>query len=346
MSPRLISGLFALSLVASACADGADASSPTTGAIPSTIAPSTSSSSTSPTTVRPDAAGCSSLPTGLSEISLDAGGAEHAVRIRVPTSFSGDVMPAVLNWHGLGSNGLEQLALTNYETLAEAEGFVAVHASGVPDPLSGRNSWELIDDQDPARDDLEFADALIDELVDRWCVDADRVYSTGMSNGGLFTARLVCERADRIAAAVSVAGTSHQADCAPSRSVPYWAYHGTADEVVPFDGNGQSSLLVGIEDPRLAEFFAQVIPEEFAEFGADFGCSTAPTVVQVSDDVKRYDYEGCDVPLSFFEIADGGHTWPGSPLGPLLVNSLGYTTPDVSATADGWAFMSQFSLSD
>ena len=167
-----------------------------------------------------------------------------------------------------------------------------------------------------------------------------------MSNGGLFTSRLVCERADRIAAAVSVAGTSHQPDCSPSRSVPYRAYHGTADDVIPFDGDGQSSLTAEIDDPRLTEFFAQVMPDEFAEFAADAGCVGDPTVVNVSDEVTRYDYVECDVPMSFVEIADGGHTWPGSPLGPLLVEGLGYTTPDVSATADGWAFMSQHTLTN
>ncbi len=342
MSPRFVSCLLALGFVAAACS-GESTATPTTqvseGLTTTTSAPTT-------TTGRPPIEGCDGLPTGVSDFSLDAGGADHAIRIYVPTSFQGDEMPAVLNWHGLGSSGLEQLALTNYETLAEAEGFVVVHASGVTDPSSGRNSWELIDEQDPERDDLEFADALIDDLVDRWCVDSERVYSTGMSNGGLFTARLVCERADRIAAAVSVAGVSHQPDCAPARAVPYRAYHGTADEVVPFDGSGESSLLNEIDDPLLAEFFSQVMPEEFAEFAVDFGCAVEPTVVQVSGEVKQYDYVGCEVPMSFVEITDGGHTWPGSQLGPLLVDSLGYTTTDVSATADGWAFMSQHSLAD
>ncbi len=338
MSPRLIASLIALSIAATACSGSSDAAPASTSASPTTTAPALT------TTARPQAAGCSSLPTGFSDIVIDGGGVALPVRVYVPTSFSGSEMAAVLNWHALGSSGIEQLALTNYEVLAETEGFVVVHASGVPDPLSGRNSWELIDDQDPNRDDLAFVDALLDDLIGRWCVDSNRVYSTGMSNGGLFTARLVCERADRIAAAVSVAGLYHQPDCSPARSVPYRAYHGTADDVVPFDGNGQSSLTLGIEDPRLAELFASVMPDEFAEFATDFGCVAEPTLENVSEDVTRYDYLDCDVPLSFFEIAEGGHTWPGSPLGPLLEGSLGYTTPNVSATLDGWAFMSQHSL--
>ena len=146
----------------------------------------------------------------------------------------------MLNWHGLGSNGPEQAAFTGYEALAASEGFIVVHPTGVPSPDTDANSWELVDGQDLARDDIAFANALIDTLIDEWCADPSRIYSTGMSNGGYFTARLVCEVADRIAAASSVAGTFHPDGCSPARPVPYLAFHGTEDLVVPFDGSGES----------------------------------------------------------------------------------------------------------
>ena len=45
-------------------------------------------------------------------------------------------------------------------------------------------------------DDLGFVDAMLDELEQRFCIDADRVYSTGYSNGAFFSYRLACERSD------------------------------------------------------------------------------------------------------------------------------------------------------
>jgi polyhydroxybutyrate depolymerase len=236
--------------------------------------------------------------------------------------------------------------LTGYEGLAETEGFIAVHPTGVPGLRGGGNSWQLADGQDPTRDDLAFADTLMDTLVAEWCADPTRIYSTGMSNGGFFTARLVCERADRIAAAVSVAGTYHPDGCTPARSVPYLAYHGTADAVVPYNGGGQSVLNTG-NDPALRVFFEQVMPDEFGEFAADAGCSPEPTVTPVGQDVIRHDYGGCadGTPMTFFEVTGGGHTWPSSPIADAIA-VLGYTTKDVDATIDGWAFLQQHALTD
>ena len=109
------------------------------------------------------------------------------------------------------------------EALAEAERFIAVHPTGVPAEGDTRNSWQLASSPgDGSRDDVAFADSLIDELIANWCADPDRIYSIGMSNGGFFTARLVCEMADRLAAAVSVAGLYHPDGCSPSTCSRRW----------------------------------------------------------------------------------------------------------------------------
>ncbi len=250
-----------------------------------------------------------------------------------------------MNWHGLGSDGPQQAQFSDYESLAEAEGFIVAHPTGVPGLAGTQNSWELEQFDDPTRDDVAMAETMIDQLIADYCVDQTRVYSTGMSNGGFFTSRLVCDLSDRIAAAVSVAGVTHPDGCTPDRAVPFMAFHGTADGVVPFDG-GSSVLVEDGALPAAAEFFSQVMPDEFAEFADSSGCDPEPESEEVSPTVTRYEWSGCDdgAELVFFEIAGGGHTWPGSPLGPFLTDVLGVTTNDVDATADGWAFMEQFQL--
>jgi poly(3-hydroxybutyrate) depolymerase len=92
-------------------------------------------------------------------------------------------------------------------------------------------------------------------------------------------------------------------------------------------------------------FFSQVIPNEFAEFALDAGCD-ATVDSTVGADVIRHEYTGCDGdgPLTFFEVKAGGHTWPSSPIAEFTVGALGYTTFDIDATRDGWAFMSQYIL--
>ena len=284
---------------------------------------------------------CASLAKGVNDFTLEGGGAVHDVRIYVPENVSADPAPVVLNWHGLGSSGPEQAAFSGYETLAESEGFIAVHATGIDDG-SGSNSWELVQFDTPDRDDLAFADTLIDTVVSDWCGDPSRVYSTGMSNGGLFTSELVCNRSTKIAAAASIAGTSHAPSCDPERAVPYISFHGTADPIVPFDGDEPSTLLPPAGVDALID---DTTPAEFAEFAADNGCDPEPTRVEETAEVIRYDYTGCDddVPMAFYEIVEGGHTWPSSPLSDALAD-FGFFTQDIDATADAWAFMSQFSL--
>ncbi len=288
---------------------------------------------------------CGAVATGATDTTLAAHGNEYDVRVFVPSTFDGRApVPVVLDWHGLGSNGTEQRLLSGYEDVAETEGFIVVHPTGLAEE-GGLASWQLLDAPDSGRDDLAFADTLIDELIANWCIDPARVYSTGMSNGGFFTARLICERADRLAAAVSVAGTYHPPDCAPTRPVPYIAFHGTADIVVPFAG-GESVLVADEPDSTQGGFFDQVMPDEFAEFAEDADCDLDPTVTDESDEVIRYDYKGCtdDVPMTFFEVTNGGHTWPNSPVAAVIGDALGYFTLDVDATVDGWAFMAEHSL--
>lgn len=294
---------------------------------------------------QPTPAGCATRVDGPNSFASEAGGPSVEVRVFVPPGAGDAPLPVVLNWHGLGSDGPQQAILSAYEALAEDEGFLAVHPTGASGPGDSRNSWELAQFDVPGRDDLAMVDDVIDRLVTEFCADPARIYSTGLSNGGFFTALLVCERADRIAAAASIAGVSHPDGCSPSRPVPFIAFHGTADEVVTFDG-GRSALEVGPSDGASRSFFDQSMPDEFAEFAADFGCQPEPDPTVIGDEVTRNDYLGCDggVPLSFYEIEGGGHTWPGSPLGPLLAAALGPTTDEVSATVDGWAFMSQFTL--
>ncbi len=335
--------LLVLPLVAAACATNADAAAVTTS--PGTEA--VNAVTTAPTTATTVSAECGRP--GIAEYTLEESGTSYAVRVFVPQTIDADApAPVVLNWHGLGSEGSVQAAFTAYETLAEAEGFIVVSPTGVPAPGDDRNSWELIQLDTPGRDDVAFASSLIDDIVERFCGDANRVYSTGMSNGGLFTSRLVCDLADKIAAASSVAGLTHPDECEPSRAVPFIAFHGNEDGVVPYDGTtGSSSLLPAGAPPELVEFFSQVMPDEFAEFAADAGCNAEPVVTEISAEVKSYDYQGCadDTPMTFYEVVGGGHTWPGSSFAAILeASGLGHTTLDIDATATSWEFFQQHTL--
>lgn len=280
----------------------------------------------------PDPA-CFAVPVGVQTLTLFGGGVDHVVRIQVPDSFTGARTPTVIDFHGLGSNGDEQATLSGFGELGQQEGFIVVHPTGVPNAGDGRAAWQLATSPfDDTHDDVEFVSTLIDELIAGWCADESRIYVTGMSNGGFFAARLTCRLADRIAAAVTVGGINRPDDCTPARLVPISAFHGTADTFVPFNGNGQSELVGSGDLPT--ELFTSDIPGEVAEFAAAAGCLPEPVDTPFGTTVVRHAYEGCDNGSAFalIELIGGGHVWPRPPDWPL------------DATADGWSFMSQFSL--
>lgn len=368
---RLFPTALALAFAASACVNtGRDSDEPMaaeagqtapSSALPtSTIAPATddgtetsvattetADASTSPDPdAEPTGSGCGAeLVAGQSTVSFEFEDRTRVYELVVPPTYDAAVpMPLVLNWHGLGSNGPDQLGFSEYTAIAAREGFVVAAPTGLPGPGQDRNSWELTDADDPTRDDLAFAEAVLDRIIATACIDEARVYSTGMSNGGYFSSRLVCELADRIAAAASVAALAHPDDCQPARPVPYLGFHGVDDEVVPYNGGGISSLAPGIR----VELFEAVIPDEFAEFAATFGCGPTPLEEALSDDVTTFEYQDCPegVEAVFYELDNAGHTWPGSTVSLAISQAagLGVTNTDISATELSWEFFNRHSL--
>ena len=148
-----------------------------------------------------------------------------------------------------------------------------------------------------------------------------------------------CELADRIAAAFAVTLVTHPPGCMPSQPVAFAAVHGTADDIVPFYGTGESPVatLARTEEEREAfrEFFSQVMPDELAEFAADFNCQTVGTST-IGEATTLTSYTDCDegVEARFYAIEGFGHDWPSLP------------RDDFSASEEGWKFMSRFTLSN
>ncbi len=381
-TPRLLAAIVSLVLVLAACGDADDSLDDTSSdAADATSTPASTPGPTSASTaatsdsdpdapdsdstaamasgtddgdddaevdIQPGESGCG-VPAepGRSTVSFGFEGRDRVYELVVPAGYEPDrPTPLVLNWHGLGSNGPDQLGFSEYQALADREGFLVAAPTGVPGPGQDANSWELTDDDDPTRDDLAFARAVLDRIIATTCVDEARVYTTGLSNGGYFSSRLVCELADRITAAASIAALHHPDDCRPSRPVPYLGFHGVDDEVVPYDGGGFSSLA---PDVRI-ELFEAVIPDEFGQFAVTFGCDPSPVAETVSDDVTAFRYRGCpdDVEAVFYRLDNSGHTWPGSTVSLAISQAagLGVTNTDVNASELSWEFFSRHAIDD
>lgn len=75
--------------------------------------------------------------------------------------------------------------------------------------------------------------ALIDEIVDKYKVDEDRIYLTGLSMGGFGTWSLAAYTPDRFAALMPICGGGETLAARLLSKTPVWVFHGAKDPIVP-----------------------------------------------------------------------------------------------------------------
>ncbi len=162
--------------------------------------------------------------------------------LHVPTGYDGgSPMPLMLMLHGYGANHTIEGLYLGLENLADSRGFFYAAPDGTLDS-SGSRFWNATDaccnfDNLPV-DDVAYLTAIFDDVEAHYLIDPKRVFVVGHSNGGFMTHRLACERSDRIAAAISLAGAQwlDASLCSPTDPVSVVEVHGTADTTIPYDG--------------------------------------------------------------------------------------------------------------
>ncbi len=241
-----------------------------------------------------------------------SGVTRHFILHVPPTYQSGNAVPLIINFHGLGSNSKEEESLTGMSAKADQENFIVVYPDGL------NSAW----DDGPATDgqrDQQFVRDLITYLESQYSIDPKRIYATGISNGGGMTNRLGCDMADVIAAIAPDSGAyNFWQDCNPSRPMPVLAFHGLDDHLVPYTGGTPISM-----EPPI---------EEWAASWATYdGCNTAPAITTPVDTVTVHTWSGCqgNAEVILYTLANHGHSWPGSPTMPKAITSQAINATDV-----------------
>lgn len=151
---------------------------------------------------------------------------------------SKDKAPVVFAWHGHGGNMQGASQLMHIQKLwPEA---IVVYAQGLKspspvDPQGNKPGWQVEANQAApvGNRDLEFFDAMLATLHQKFSVDDTRIYSTGFSNGATFSYLLWAERSNVIAAIGEVAGRLWDSEhLTQPRAV--LAIAGSADTTDPF----------------------------------------------------------------------------------------------------------------
>lgn len=277
--------------------------------------------------------------------SIEVGNLRRRYVAYLPTGYRADVPTAlVIAFHGGGGNPQSMMRLSGLNEKADEAGFVVVYPYGTgrnPDTGLTFNGGDCCGYAHRRNiDDVAFVRALLDDLDTVVTIDANRVYATGLSNGGMMAYRLAAELSDRIAAIAPVGGPMMTDTCNPERPVAVLHFHGTADRLAPFDG-GRGD---GAErTPAALRPTFNSVAHGIDNWVRANGCDPTPTVEilpDTADDGMRSTRktwsggnDGTEVVL--IEIENGGHTWPGEEP---VADFLGESTKDFSANDLMWAF--------
>ena len=266
---------------------------------------------------------CSRAPTpGTTRVTLTSGGLERSALVHVPPVAAGRHLALLIALHGAGGNGASFEPYSGFSVLADDEGFVAVY----PD-ASGRHPFWTINDHDPhAANDVQFISDLLAQIERSLCVDADRVYAAGVSNGAGMAVRLACQLSSRFAAIAPIAGGYRsQPPCHPDRPVSVLEVHGTSDGAVPYLGSARGS----------ARFGAGAVLPFLDAWRSHDACHGGPRLRRVAPRVLRLEWDSCmdGTEVAHLEILQGNHQLPGAvPPDPGQASTL-------SATWQVWAFL-------
>ena len=250
--------------------------------------------------------------------------------IYVPESGVSEAsMPVLFALHGYGSTAEIHKNYTNYQPLAETSKFIVIYPQGsyFQGTFTSGNHWNVGSwTAGSTADDVDFINEVIDLVSKKESINQNRIYSSGMSNGGFMSYHLACNLSSRIAAIASVTGSMSKEtleNCSPSHPTPILQIHGALDVTVPFNGDSTINM--------------ESIDNVFNYWTTYNSCDPIPSLVvtdYVDFSVDYLKYNNClnNVKVELYKISSMGHTWPGK-------NNYG-----ISATEEVWNFVSQFDI--
>jgi polyhydroxybutyrate depolymerase len=295
---------------------------------------------------------------------IASGGSQRTVALYIPESFSRSAeSPLYFVFHGGGppsnEEKLRRVRALGFESKVDAHGGVVVYpAAGHPD--DDDTLWNDGRPPTSGSDDVAFVADLVGRLDERLGVDRDRVFSTGASNGGMFSYRLACELAGEFSAVAPVIAALPQAlqsSCEPSEPISIFGLQGTADPFITYTGgdashdgettNPDDEVRPVFEDAGAggAILSADATRQHWATHS---GCEAEPAVQRLEAQtdnarttVYRYLYRQCEdaIRIAYYAVDCMGHNWPtglgAEPSNPMLT---GWTSEEIDATERIWAF--------
>ncbi len=290
---------------------------------------------------------------------LDVAGTSRYYRYFVPAQLTNPATVVIL-LHGGGSN---MRAVTNppggsgslWPVIADQQGILLLVPNGTnidtgdpAGPAGNKQNWNdcRIGEITSTADDVGFIDTLLGWTESIFNIDSQRVYSTGASNGGMMTYRLLQELPERLAAgAAFIANQPEPSNCQPKnlpRSV--MIVNGSDDPVVLEDGGPVANARRGssLSATATIQHWQQInqtwqLPAsqtDFPDINPDDQSTVQSTLYRGGDNGTEIRYD---------RVLGGGHSMPSIEFAksPLLILFTGPQNRDMEGNQEAWQFLSR-----
>lgn len=289
-------------------------------------------------------AGAAAAPaSGVSHGQITSDGIPRTYRLFVPPGAkapkAGHPEPLVVDIHGYSEGDDLHASFTGWEAKAGQDGFVVLSPEGQTD----LKFWNL-GISGKGHDDVVTIGNLLDHIEATTCIDTNRVYVDGFSNGAMLTSVLACRLSDRFAAFGPVSGIWMPGKCSPKRAVPIIAFHGTDDPFLSYNGGvGPKAATLPIDHDAadaLGGFAPGPVPQSTKAWAQRDGCKLTPAVTKVAPHVTRTAYTRCrdGAEVELYTEQGAGHSWAGSKPMKAIEGIVGPVNYEINTTDLLWDF--------
>jgi polyhydroxybutyrate depolymerase len=283
--------------------------------------------------------------------SISVNNQERQYRLYVPRSYdTSQPAPLVLVLHGGGGNARSMVRYVgdSFHAVAERDGVIIAYPEAIEGTWNDGRGLDVTAQRDNI-DDVAFITQLIDHLSTELAIDPQRIYATGISNGGHMSFRLACQVPEKLAAIAIVTASlseSLAAACSPAQAISVMLMNGVEDPISPYEGG---EIRVGntvrgrvLSTDATIQFWAthNQCADEVSQTTQDNIADDGTSLV-----ITRYNACNENTSVLLYSIVGGGHTWAGMRqyLGERLI---GITSREVDGVEAIWAFFQEFQRSN
>ena len=270
-----------------------------------------------------------SVPIGDSTQTIMVNNLTRTFHLYRPASLMNPASLVVMLHGGFGS-GAQAEKSYHWDTEADIGHFLVVYPDGIDRAWNtgggccGQPASQNIDD-------VGFLTQMVTTLEHEVAIDPNRVFVTGISNGGIMAYTLACQT--DVFAAIGPDSATQLGPCSNPKPISVIHIHGTADKNIPYNG-GNGDGVAHIDGPS--------VPALNATWRAIDACGTS-SITKAG--VVTTSVASCPGgrTVELITIEGAGHQWPGGVSDPLVQRLLGTDPPSqaLNATQVIWQFFSQ-----